>query len=75
MEETFDVQRDHVDLIRKSLARLTPGGLLIFSNNLRSFKLDSEALAGLDIKDISRQTIPKDFERNPKIHQCFLIRK
>ena len=69
------MQRDHVELIQKALLRLTPGGLLIFSNNLRSFKLDSEALAGLDIKDISRQTIPKDFERNPKIHQCFLIRK
>ncbi len=75
MEQTFDVQRDHVMLIRQALQRLAPGGLLIFSNNLRSFKLDSVALAELEIKDISRQTIPKDFERNSKIHQCFLIRQ
>ena len=73
MEQTFDVQRDHIGLIRQTLQRLVPGGLLIFSNNLRSFKLDKEALADLDIKDITRQTIPKDFERNPKIHQCYYI--
>jgi 23S rRNA (guanine2445-N2)-methyltransferase / 23S rRNA (guanine2069-N7)-methyltransferase len=73
MEQTFDVQRDHVELIRQTLQRLAPGGLLIFSNNLRSFKLDNEALSDLDIKDISRQTLPKDFERNPKIHQCYCI--
>jgi len=75
MEQSFDVQRDHVMLIRQALQRLKPGGLLIFSNNLRSFKIDREALTDLEIQDISRQTIPKDFERNPKIHQCFLIKQ
>ena len=75
MEQTFDVQRDHVTLIQQTLQRLAPAGMLIFSNNLRSFKLDTEALADLEIKDITRQTIPKDFERNPKIHQCFLIQR
>jgi 23S rRNA (guanine2445-N2)-methyltransferase / 23S rRNA (guanine2069-N7)-methyltransferase len=75
MAQTFDVQRDHVALIQQTLQHLASGGLLIFSNNLRSFKLDLELLTDLDIQDITRQTIPKDFERNPKIHQCFLIRK
>ncbi|MEJ2360792.1 MAG: bifunctional 23S rRNA (guanine(2069)-N(7))-methyltransferase RlmK/23S rRNA (guanine(2445)-N(2))-methyltransferase RlmL [Gammaproteobacteria bacterium] len=74
MEQTFDVQRDHVTMLRQCLQHLTPDGLLIFSNNLRSFKLDAAALADLAIEDITRKTIPKDFERNPKIHQCFLIR-
>jgi 23S rRNA (guanine2445-N2)-methyltransferase / 23S rRNA (guanine2069-N7)-methyltransferase len=75
MQQSFDVQRDHVAMIRQTLQHLRPGGLLIFSNNLRSFKLDSEALADLDVKDITRQTIPKDFARNPKIHQCFCIQQ
>jgi len=75
MQQSFDVQRDHVELIGQTLQRLAPGGLLIFSNNLRSFSLDQAALSELDIQDITRKTIPKDFERNPKIHQCFLIRK
>jgi hypothetical protein len=27
-----------------------------------------------DIKDISAATLPRDFERNPRIHRCFEIR-
>ncbi len=75
MQGTFDVQRDHVHLLKKTLQLLEPDGILIFSNNLRSFKLDNEALGDLHIKDISKATLPKDFERNPKIHQCWQIRK
>ena len=74
METTFDVQRDHVTLLQKTLKLLQSDGVLIFSNNLRSFKLDYDALSGLNIKDISKATLPKDFERNPKIHQCWEIR-
>ena len=35
MAGEFDVQRDHVQLIHGGLARLSPGGLLIFSTNYR----------------------------------------
>ncbi len=75
MDGTFDVQRDHVDLLRKTAARLAEGGLLIFSNNNRRFKMDIEALPELVIEDISRKTIPRDFERNPRIHNCWKISK
>ncbi|PWV61657.1 bifunctional 23S rRNA (guanine(2069)-N(7))-methyltransferase RlmK/23S rRNA (guanine(2445)-N(2))-methyltransferase RlmL [Plasticicumulans acidivorans] len=74
MEDTFDVQRDHVRLIRAALRLLTPDGVLVFSNNHRRFRLDTEALADLQIEDISARTIPKDFERNPRIHRCWTIR-
>ena len=52
---------------------LAPGGKAIFSCNLRSFKLDEDAFekAGIEIRDISLETIPEDFKRNPKIHRCF----
>lgn len=73
MEETLDVQRDHVELIRDAAALLEPDGVLIFSTNLRRFRLDAGALAGHEIEDITRRSIPKDFERDPKIHQCFRI--
>ena len=73
MEGTFDVQRDHVALIKKTVKLLEPDGILIFSNNLRRFKMDTEALPGLQIKDISRSTLPMDFERNPRIHNCWEI--
>ena len=75
MDATFDVQRDHVELLRKTIRLLAPGGTLIFSNNLRKFSMDRDALSDLDIEDISAKTIPVDFERNPRIHNCWLIRR
>jgi 23S rRNA (guanine2445-N2)-methyltransferase / 23S rRNA (guanine2069-N7)-methyltransferase len=73
MEQIFDVQRDHVWLIRQAMQLLRAGGVLYFSNNYRKFRLDEPALAGLHVEDITRQTLPKDFRRNPKIHQCWRI--
>ncbi len=73
MEDTLDVQRDHAALIADTAALLEPGGVLFFSTNLRRFKLEQDALKGLSVEDITRKTIPKDFERDPKIHQCFRI--
>jgi len=75
MDGTLEVERDQVRLIRASLALLAPDGELIFSTNKRRFKLDQEALSDLDIADISAQTIPKDFARNPHIHRCWRIRR
>ncbi len=75
MEAVLDVQRDHVRLIRAAAALLRPGGELYFSNNFRRFKLDSAALADLQIDNISGRSLPEDFRRNPKIHQCYLIRQ
>jgi 23S rRNA (guanine2445-N2)-methyltransferase / 23S rRNA (guanine2069-N7)-methyltransferase len=48
--------------------------LLIFSTNFRKFRFDSPAFAEIDAKDVTAATIPHDFERNRKIHQCFEIR-
>ncbi len=73
MEGVLDVQRDHVGMIRRSLKLMRPAGRLVFSTNYTRFKLDSEALADLSVEDISAETIPKDFERNARIHRCFVI--
>ena len=73
MENVFDIQRDHVELINNAAKLLTKKGTLIFSTNFRKFKLDEAALTGLSIEDISRQTLSKDFERNPKIHYCWKL--
>ena len=74
MEQEFDVQRDHVGLIRSALVRLVPDGLLLFSTNFRKFKLDAEALADISVGDITPQTIPQDFERDARVHHCYEIR-
>lgn len=73
MENTLDVQRDHVALLRQVLPLLTPDGILIFSTNHRKFRLDRDALSDLRIEDWSRRTLPLDFARDPKIHQCWRI--
>jgi 23S rRNA (guanine2445-N2)-methyltransferase / 23S rRNA (guanine2069-N7)-methyltransferase len=73
MEVNFDVQRDHPVLLRRALERLSPGGVLYFSNNLRSFKLDPEIAQECELEDISRATIDFDFRRNPHIHRCWRL--
>jgi 23S rRNA (guanine2445-N2)-methyltransferase / 23S rRNA (guanine2069-N7)-methyltransferase len=75
MQGVLDVQRDHVTLISRAMRQLSEGGELVFSTNLRRFKLDHEALQGLVIKDISRWSLPADFERHPDIHCCYRIRR
>jgi 23S rRNA (cytosine1962-C5)-methyltransferase len=72
MQGVLDVQRDHVALVRGCLALLSPGGDLLFSTNLRSFKLDADALADVPMTEISAQTVPPDF-RNRRIHRCWRI--
>jgi len=73
MDNVFDIQQDHVELIEKATKLLTKKGSIIFSTNFRKFKLDEAALGKLNIQNISRETLPKDFERNPKIHYCWNI--
>jgi len=75
MDGVLDVQRDHVDLIKQCMSLLRPGGQLIFSTNYRRFKMERDALNEFAIEDISAKSLPKDFARNSKIHQCYIIDK
>ncbi len=71
MDDVLDVQRDHVRLIDRCMELLNPGGVLYFSTNLRSFRLDADALSDYAVEDVTAQTIDKDFERNARIHRCY----
>ncbi|HMK92398.1 MAG TPA: hypothetical protein VK576_05315 [Thermoleophilia bacterium] len=72
---TFDVRRDHADLIRLVARRLlAPGGVLIFACNARRFTMDVDALsAGLRLDDLSRTTLPPDFARRARSHHVWRI--
>ena len=72
---SFDIQKDHDTLILSAVNLLANGGILIFSNNYRQFKMDLNKLRHLIVEDITSSTIPPDFERNPRIHNCWLIRR
>ncbi|MEO6264896.1 MAG: bifunctional 23S rRNA (guanine(2069)-N(7))-methyltransferase RlmK/23S rRNA (guanine(2445)-N(2))-methyltransferase RlmL [Luteimonas sp.] len=74
--DDFDVQAEHVRLLRAAVARLARDGVLYFSNNFRRFRLDAEALSEFaTVEDISAQTIPPDFARDPRIHRCWRLRR
>jgi len=72
--DDFDIQREHVRLLRAAKARLAAGGVLYFSNNFRRFKLDEEAIAQFaTCEEISPKTIDPDFERNARIHRAWRL--
>lgn len=75
MENTFDVQRDHLQLMRDLKRLLRPAGTIMFSNNKRGFKMDSQGMQqlGLEARDITAQTQSQDFARNRQIHNCWLV--
>lgn len=73
MDDTLDIQRDHLILIQAAMRLLNPGGILYFSTNFRQFKLDPKVGERYVVQDISAQTIDQDFKRDAKIHYCFKI--
>ena len=73
MADSFDVQRDHPQLVRSAMARLREGGTLYFSNNRRGFKLDPALQQEFDCVDITAKTLDPDFQRNRRIHCCWQI--
>lgn len=71
---TFDVQRDHADLLRMTARRLlAPGGVLLFATNRRGFDLYRDDLAGLTVTDLSRATLPFDCTRGANRHHVFRL--
>lgn len=75
MEDSFDVQRDHIALLTDALNALAPEGEIIFTNNKRNFKMDFEAIEklGLKVKAMTELTRDKDFARNKHIHNSWSI--
>ena len=74
MSDTFDVQRDHVALLKKLLKACTEDGKIYFSNNYRNFQIDRDAIPAAVVKDITGATTSFDFQG--RLHRtCFLIEK
>ncbi|OOS00677.1 23S rRNA (guanine(2445)-N(2))/(guanine(2069)-N(7))-methyltransferase [Canicola haemoglobinophilus] len=75
MEDSWDVQRDHIKLMANLKRILRTNGTIVFSNNKRGFKMDMEGLQelGLSVVEISAKTLPLDFERNKQIHNCWIV--
>lgn len=73
LESDFSIEKDYLNLLLKASKFLNRGGQILFSNNYRKFKLDFAALDAFVVKEITRQTIDKDFQSNKKIHQAWIL--
>lgn len=62
MKDVLDIQRDHAELINKTINVLKPEGVLYFSTNARKFQFETENILATTIKDITKATTPFDFE-------------
>jgi 23S rRNA (cytosine1962-C5)-methyltransferase len=61
MKDFLDIQRDHAELINRTLRAMAIGGVLYFSTNYRKFVLDRDKIEAASIKDITNATTPFDF--------------
>jgi len=74
METTWDVARDHAELLVGCQRALAPGGVILFTTNKRRFRLDESLEQRFEIKDLSAATIPEDFKRRPNIHRAYELK-
>ncbi|HVM88554.1 MAG TPA: class I SAM-dependent methyltransferase [Puia sp.] len=74
MDDILDIQRDHVELLNKTLRAMKKDAVMYFSNNLRSFTLEESRIEASLIKDITKATTPFDF-RGKLQRWCFKIIK
>ncbi len=70
-ENTLDIVRDQIALVDAAMSVLSSNGTLYFSNNHRRFELAEELKQRYRTEDITRQTIPEDFNRRKDIHHCW----
>ena len=73
MQSIFDIQKDHVTVIRQAMKFLSDAGQLYFASNSRKFRLDEDKLSEYNISNITQRTIPPDFHRRQDIHHCWVI--
>lgn len=71
MQDLFDIQLMHADLINSCLEKLTPGGVLYFSTNARKFTMDFAAIKGV-VKETTAATTPFDF-KGKLLRWCYTI--
>jgi 23S rRNA (cytosine1962-C5)-methyltransferase len=72
MKDFLDIQRDHVELINKTMRAMRSGGVLYFSTNYRKFVLEKDKIEAASVKDITNATTPFDF-RGKLFRSCFKI--
>jgi 23S rRNA G2069 N7-methylase RlmK/C1962 C5-methylase RlmI len=71
MDGALDIKRDHGTLLERCLGLLKPGGNLIFSVNMRGFKLNTGIPRGPVPLDLTEKLRDEDFQKR-RIPACYL---
>ena len=74
MKKPFAVDSDHIELIRDCVKLLDKNGVLIFSTNSRTFKLDSSLEEKYEVNEWTQKTISEDF-KGKRGHRVWFIGK
>lgn len=69
---SFDINRDHPELIRNTLKVMAPGATVFFSTNHQRFVPRLDGLPAKEIVELTPRTIPEDY-RNRLIHRCWQL--
>ncbi|MGE4583815.1 MAG: class I SAM-dependent methyltransferase, partial [Sphaerochaeta sp.] len=75
MDQDFDVQRDYLRWMKVLNALLAKDGTLVFSTNLSTFRLDTQAIRGYEIQEISNQVAAPGFTRRLGTARTWLLTK
>ncbi len=67
---SFDINRDHPELLRNVMKVMAPGALVLFSTNHQRFQLRLDGLPVKGLIELTPKTIPEDY-RNRRIHRCW----
>ena len=67
----LDVVRHWPGLLKACLDVLAPEGVILFSSNARSLRIDPSLVPGAAVLDISGRTIPEDYRGHP--HRSWLV--
>lgn len=70
---SFDINRDHPELIRNVLKIMHPGSDLFFSTNHQRFEPRFDGITVKQIIKLTPKTIPEDY-RNRNAHNCWHIK-
>ena len=72
---TFEILRDHPELLRRVLAVMAPGGTVFFSANHQRFEPALDSLVAAKIEEITNATLPEDYRnsRGRLAHRCWRI--
>ena len=75
MEHDFDVQRDHVRWVRMLNRLLTQDGLLLFSTNLGTFRLDKGSIRGYETQEITFEVAAPGFSKQKGSTRSWILKK